>query len=83
MRAGFNLYGATPQDVADNEAWIAEGGLETRSLLSGDRLAGVEAWAPALASTRKIQLSDKPLLARQSSVRRIFITEHLYLPSHG
>jgi pimeloyl-ACP methyl ester carboxylesterase len=25
MRAGFNLYRATPQDVADNEAWIAAG----------------------------------------------------------
>jgi hypothetical protein len=27
MRAGFNLYRATLQDVADNEAWIAGGRL--------------------------------------------------------
>ena len=26
MRAGFNLYGATPQDVVDNEAFLAQCG---------------------------------------------------------
>ena len=26
MRAGFNLYRTTPQDVADNEAFLREGG---------------------------------------------------------
>ena len=35
MRAGFNLYRATPQDVADNEAFRAEGKLAMPILVYG------------------------------------------------
>ena len=35
MRAGFNLYRATPQDVADNEAFQAEGKLAMPILVYG------------------------------------------------
>ena len=37
MRAGFNLYRATPQDVADNQAFLAEGKLEMPVLCWGGR----------------------------------------------
>lgn len=35
MRAGFNLYRATPQDVKDNEAFVAQGKLEMPVLVYG------------------------------------------------
>ena len=35
MRAGFNLYRATPQDIADNEAFRAEGKLAMPVLVYG------------------------------------------------
>ena len=35
MRAGFNLYRAMPQDVADNEAFLADGKLEMPVLCYG------------------------------------------------
>lgn len=50
MRAGFNLYRATPQDVADNEAFRAAGKLEMPILVYGGRLgrgrgmAALESW---------------------------------------
>ena len=45
MRAGFNLYRATPQDVADNEAWIAAGKLRMPVLCYGGPLGRAAAWA--------------------------------------
>ena len=50
MRAGFNLYRATPQDVADNEAWIAAGKLQMPVLCYGGPLGrgrgmgAIESW---------------------------------------
>ena len=50
MRAGFNLYRATPQDVADNEAWIAAGKLGMPVLCYGGPLGrgrgtgAIESW---------------------------------------
>ena len=38
MRAGFNLYRATPQDVADNQAFLAEGKLKMPVLCYGGAL---------------------------------------------
>ena len=38
MRAGFNLYRATPQDVADNEAFVHQGKLEMPVLCYGGPL---------------------------------------------
>ena len=38
MRAGFNLYRAMPQDVADNEAFLAEGKLQMPVLCYGGTL---------------------------------------------
>lgn len=50
MRAGFNLYRATPQDVADNEAFLAQGKLEMPVLCWGGRygrgrgMLAIESW---------------------------------------
>jgi pimeloyl-ACP methyl ester carboxylesterase len=50
MRAGFNLYRATPQDVADNEAFIAQGKLAMPILCYGGPqgrgrgMAAIESW---------------------------------------
>jgi pimeloyl-ACP methyl ester carboxylesterase len=50
MRAGFNLYRATPQDVADNEAFLAQGKLQMPVLCYGGPLgrgrgmAALESW---------------------------------------
>jgi pimeloyl-ACP methyl ester carboxylesterase len=47
MRAGFNLYRATPQDVADNEAFRAQGKLRMPVLCYGGahgRGRGMDAW---------------------------------------
>lgn len=55
MRAGFNLYRAYPQDVADNEASLAEGGKLAMPLLSlsggGGRGRGGEV---VLASAKRV-----------------------------
>jgi pimeloyl-ACP methyl ester carboxylesterase len=58
MRAGFNLYRATPQDVADNEAWIAAGKLQMPVLCYGGPLGrgrgmgAIESWRRAAADVR-------------------------------
>ena len=50
MRAGFNLYRATPQDVADNQAFLAEGKLGMPVLCYGGALGrgrgvlAIESW---------------------------------------
>jgi len=50
MRAGFNLYRATPQDIADNEAFQAEGKLAMPVLVYGGTqgrgrgAAAMESW---------------------------------------
>jgi pimeloyl-ACP methyl ester carboxylesterase len=50
MRAGFNLYRATPQDIADNEAFRAEGKLAMPVLVYGGTqgrgrgTAAMESW---------------------------------------
>ncbi|MDE0205103.1 MAG: alpha/beta hydrolase [Candidatus Tectomicrobia bacterium] len=50
MRAGFNLYRATPQDVADNQAFLAEGKLRMPVLCYGGALGrgrgvlAIESW---------------------------------------
>jgi len=51
MRAGFNLYRTTPQDVADNEAFLREGGKLTMPVLCfagslgrGRGMAAIESW---------------------------------------
>lgn len=50
MRAGFNLYRATPQDVKDNEAFVAEGKLKMPILCYGGPhgrgrgMAAIESW---------------------------------------
>jgi pimeloyl-ACP methyl ester carboxylesterase len=50
MRAGFNLYRATPQDVIDNEAFVAEGKLKMPVLCYGGPLGrgrgmgAIESW---------------------------------------
>lgn len=58
MRAGFNLYRATPQDVTDNEAFVAQGKLEMPILCygaSGGRgrgLAALESWQRVALNVR-------------------------------
>ena len=51
MRAGFNLYRTTPQDVADNEAFLREGGKLAMPVLCfagslgrGRGMAAIESW---------------------------------------
>ncbi|MDX2158950.1 MAG: alpha/beta hydrolase [Hyphomicrobiaceae bacterium] len=50
MRAGFNLYRATPQDVLDNEAFVARGKLQMPVLCYGGALGrgrgmgAIESW---------------------------------------
>ena len=58
MRAGFNLYRATPQDVADNEAFLAQGKLEMPVLCYGGThgrgrgRAAIESWQRAASNVR-------------------------------
>ena len=58
MRAGFNLYRATPQDVADNEAFLAEGKLNMPVLCYGGPhgrgrgIAALESWQRVAADVR-------------------------------
>jgi pimeloyl-ACP methyl ester carboxylesterase len=50
MRAGFNLYRATPQDVADNQAFLAQGKLQMPVLCYGGAhgrgrgMAALDSW---------------------------------------
>jgi pimeloyl-ACP methyl ester carboxylesterase len=53
MRAGFNLYRATPQDVADNQAFLLEGKLKMPVLCYGGAL-GRGRGALAIESWRRI-----------------------------
>lgn len=53
MRAGFNLYRATPQDVADNQAFLSEGRLKMPVLCYGGAL-GRGRGALAIESWRRI-----------------------------
>ena len=53
MRAGFNLYRATPQDVADNQAFLAEGKLKMPVLCYGGAL-GRGRGALAIESWRRV-----------------------------
>lgn len=58
MRAGFNLYRATPQDVADNEAFRAQGKLQMPVLCYGGPhgrgrgMAALESWQRVAANVR-------------------------------
>ena len=53
MRAGFNLYRATPQDVADNQAFLSEGKLKMRVLCYAGAL-GRGRGALAMESWRRV-----------------------------
>jgi pimeloyl-ACP methyl ester carboxylesterase len=58
MRAGFNLYRATPQDVTDNEAFLREGKLPMPILCyGGDKgrgrgMAAIESWRRVATNVR-------------------------------
>jgi pimeloyl-ACP methyl ester carboxylesterase len=58
MRAGFNLYRATPKDVADNEAFLREGKLPMPILCyGGDKgrgrgMAAIESWRRVATNVR-------------------------------
>jgi pimeloyl-ACP methyl ester carboxylesterase len=58
MRAGFNLYRATPQDVSDNETFLREGKLAMPILCyGGDKgrgrgMAAIESWRRVATNVR-------------------------------
>jgi pimeloyl-ACP methyl ester carboxylesterase len=58
MRAGFNFYRATPQDVADNEAFLAQGKLQMPVLCYGGThgrgrgMAALESWKRVAVDVR-------------------------------
>jgi pimeloyl-ACP methyl ester carboxylesterase len=58
MRAGFNFYRATPQDVADNEAFLAQGKLQMPVLCYGGThgrgrgMAALESWKRVATDAR-------------------------------
>ena len=58
MRAGFNLYRATVQDIEDNQAFIAQGKLEMPVLCYGGaagrgrRMAAMESWQRVASDVR-------------------------------
>lgn len=58
MRAGFNIYRATPQDVADNEAFLRQGKLEMPILCYGGPLGrgrgmgALESWQRVATNVR-------------------------------
>ena len=58
MRAGFNLYRATPQDIADNEAFLAQGKLPMPVLCYGGAkgrgrgMAAMESWQRVATDVR-------------------------------
>ena len=53
MRAGFELYRATPRDVADNEAFLAQGGKPRMPFsATADRWGAGAAWRPSSLAAR-------------------------------
>lgn len=64
MRAGFNLYRATPQDVADNQAFLSEGRLKMPVLCYGGALGrgrgelAIESWRRIAEDVRGGILED-------------------------
>ena len=64
MRAGFNLYRATPQDVADNQAFLAQGKLKMPVLCYGGKLGrgrgalAVESWRRVAEDVRGGVIED-------------------------
>jgi pimeloyl-ACP methyl ester carboxylesterase len=58
MRAGFNLYRATPQDIVDNQAFLAQGKLQMPVLCYGGPhgrgrgLSAMESWKRVAADVR-------------------------------
>ena len=52
MRAGFNYYRATPQDVTDNEAFIAAGTLRPVAVAGSKRIGSLPN-VPAISETLK------------------------------
>ena len=59
MRAGFDLYRATPQDVADNEAFLTQGGKLALpvgcfggALGRGRGMAAIESWRRVAVDAR-------------------------------
>lgn len=58
MRAGFNLYRATPQDIADNEAFLAQGKLPMPVLCYGGAkgrgrgMAAMQSWQRVATDVR-------------------------------
>jgi pimeloyl-ACP methyl ester carboxylesterase len=59
MRAGFNLYRATPQDVADNEVFLKQGGKLQMPVLCygrphgrGRGMGAIESWRRVAADVR-------------------------------
>ena len=64
MRAGFNLYRATPQDVADNQAFLSEGKLKMPVLCYGGALGrgrghlAMESWRRVAEDVRGGVIED-------------------------
>ena len=64
MRAGFNLYRATPQDVADNQAFLSEGKLKMPVLCYSGALGrgrgelAIESWRRIAEDVRGGVLAD-------------------------
>ena len=64
MRAGFNLYRATPQDVADNQAFLSEGRLKMPVLCYGGALGrgrgtlAIESWRRVAVDVRGGVIED-------------------------
>ena len=64
MRAGFNLYRATPQDVADNQAFLSEGKLKMPVLCYAGALGrgrgelAIESWCRVAEDVRGGILED-------------------------
>lgn len=54
MRAGFNYYRALPQDVADHQAFLAEGKLEMPVLCYGGGAPGVGRGMAAMESWQRV-----------------------------
>ncbi|WP_019447329.1 alpha/beta hydrolase [Cupriavidus sp. BIS7] len=54
MRAGFNYYRALPQDIADNQQFIAEGKLEMPVLVYGGGAPGIGRGMAAMESWQRV-----------------------------
>jgi pimeloyl-ACP methyl ester carboxylesterase len=57
MRAGFNYYRALPQDVADNQAFLAEGKLAMPVLAYGGAAPGAGRGMAALESWQRVAIN--------------------------